>query len=47
MMIALSIAGFATLFALFGVVLRPGGKCSENCGACGNSCATANEQDER
>lgn len=47
MTIALSIAGFATLFALFGVMLRPGGKCSENCGACTNSCSADNGQDDQ
>jgi hypothetical protein len=46
MTMVISIIGFATLFALFGV-LRPGGKCTENCGACTNSCGTAHEQDDQ
>jgi hypothetical protein len=45
MTIALSILGFAMLFALFGV-LRPGGRCTENCGACTHTCDAAHEQDD-
>jgi hypothetical protein len=41
----LSIVGFALLFALYGV-LRTGGRCTENCGACTNACGTAHGQDE-
>jgi hypothetical protein len=46
MTLAISLVGFATLFALFGV-FRPTGKCTENCGACTNSCGTAGEQDDQ
>jgi hypothetical protein len=46
MTIAISLLGFATLFALFGVV-RSTSKCTENCGACTNACGTALEQDDQ
>jgi hypothetical protein len=46
MTVAVSIIGFATLFALYGAV-RLRGKCTENCGACTNSCGTAGEQTDK
>jgi hypothetical protein len=42
----ISVVGFATLFALFGVI-RLGGKCTQDCGACTNSCGTAHGQDDQ
>jgi hypothetical protein len=40
-----SLLGFAVLFALFGALQRPKPKCSSNCGACENACATDHGQD--
>ena len=40
---ALSIIGFAVLFALFGA-LRPRRKCQNNCGGCSNGCGVTDPQ---
>jgi hypothetical protein len=42
---ALSLAGFAVLFALYGVLRRGRPKCSSNCGACVNACHAAGPED--
>jgi hypothetical protein len=44
MTLGLSILGFAVLFALFGVIQRARPRCSSNCGACENACATSEQE---
>jgi hypothetical protein len=41
---ALSILGFALLFALFGV-LRPRRRCQSNCGGCSSACNATDPQE--
>jgi hypothetical protein len=45
MTLILSILGFAVLFALFGATQRGRPKCSSNCGACENACATTGQEE--